>query len=736
MQSKALKTLSIIAVVLAVAFPFLLALERVHESDSLWHLKTGEWIVLHGKIPRADVFSSTVAGKPWLDWEWLFQVAIYAVYAVGSFNGLVLAKAVLVALTAVLLLDTCRRNGVGVGLAALIVMLAFVAAQERLEVRPDVVMLFFAAATIAILEAARRGKPKWLWALPALQVVWVNVHPSFPLGVALVGAYFAGDLVGRVTLRQTQGRLSRGDRNRPLGAVGLQLLVLLLTIAACLVNPYGVELVQHAIAQSLPSGPAGVIGEWQPTLRVLSVEPNWAWTTFWWLFALTPLALAGRLFVERGKFPWAHAFVLTGMTALALRANRFTAVYAIVTAPIFAGALGVILGSLRGRQSCGNLAKERLKVVFATVSIAVGAFLIWVVVTNRWAMAENSTGRFGVGLDGQTVPTQALVELRKVSPDTGLFNTFLSGGPLIWGAWPQRRVFTDGRANLYGREFVDQYRAAMRDPAMWETWMNERGVSVVFLQYGTGDDAVLLDHLAHSPDWSLRYYDHAACIFVRGNSAWPSADALCQRAREVADEVAGTEKYAWGRAVATMGNFLMACGKRDAAGRLFNDAIAVNPRVSEAWMNLAVIERDRGNLDRALELAAELLRRNPYYYQAHLLHAEVTAARGDVQEAVREVERVLKRAPDSGQAWFVRAQLAARQGEPRTAITALQRIASKGVEDQTVYWFLARLLTVQGRTNEAVAAYQDCLRVWTGAPQQREKVENELQRLHGGDSGP
>jgi tetratricopeptide (TPR) repeat protein len=705
MQSKLQKTLSIVAVVLVLAFAFLLALEKVHESDSLWHLKTGEWILSHGQIPRTDVFSSTVAGKRWLDWESLFQIAMYAVYTVGGFNALVLAKALLVALTAALLLDTCRRDGVSHGLAALVVMLAFVATRERLEVRPDIALLFFAAASVAVLEAARRGKPKWLLALPVLQIVWVNTHPSFLLGVALAGGYGIEFLLRRQWTELRWWALS-----------------LVLTGAACLANPYGVELVGHSLAQTRQSGPAGVIGEWQPTLSVLPLEPNWAWRTFWWLFALTPLALIARLVVERGKFPWAHALVVAGMSALALRANRFTAVYAIVTAPILAGALGVLV-------------KDKLQAVFATVSIAVAAFLCWAVVSNRWAMSENRSARFGVGLDEQTVPTQAVAELRELPSDTGLFNTFLSGGPLIWGAYPQRRVFADGRANLYGREFVDQYRAAMRDPENWEAWMRERGVSAVFLQYGTGDDAVLVQHLAQSPNWSLRYFDHAACIFVHSSAAWPDADALCLRAREAADRVADADKYDWGRSMATMGNFMMTCGKTEAAARLFDDAIAVNPRISEAWMNLGVIERDRGHFDRALELADELLARNPYYYQARLLRAEILAARGDVAGAMKEVGHVLWRAPHSGQALFIRAQLAVRQGDRSAAIAALERIASENVEDQTVYWFLARLLMSAGKTNEAVAAYENCLRVWVDAPDKRLQVERELQKVRGG-GGP
>jgi len=277
--------------------------------------------------------------------------------------------------------------------------------------------------------------------------------------------------------------------------------------------------------------------------------------------------------------------------------------------------------------------------------------------------------------------------------------------------------------------------------------MRERGISVVFVQYGTGDDSVLLQYLAQSPAWSLFYFDHAACVFTRTGSErefgagkararvpWNNPDVVWQYARKVADEVAGIDKYAWGRAMGTMGNFLMVCGKTEAAERLFNEAVAVNPRISEAWMNLGVIERNRGHLDRALSLVNQLLARNPYYYQARLMRAEIEAARGDVDTAVAEVEGVLWRVPHSAQGWFVRAQLAARQGDREKAIRCLQRVIAERADDPSVYWFLARLLAGQGRTGEAAQAYEDCLRLWVGSPEKKEQIQGELQKLR--DSKP
>ncbi len=735
MQTRLGNRLALLAVALALAFPFLVACEKIHEADALWHLKTGEWIMAHHAIPRADFYSSTVAGKPWLDWEWLFQAAMQVVFAAGGFKALVLAKAALAGLTGLLLFETVRRNGAGALAAATAVILAFVAARERLEMRPDLALLVFAAATMAVLETARRGHPKWLLCLPLLEAVWVNCHPSFPLGIALAGVYGLGLTVAAVYDRRNSAGTTTGAHRAPLQdgewrCCGLIALVLALMGAACLVNPYGIDLVRHALAETSASGPAGAIGEWQPTTQVMLTEPDWALRVFWWLFWATPVVLVARLVIDWRKFPWAHALVLAGMSALALRANRFTAVYAIVTAPILADAAVVLLKRFfepRRPMPWANFG--------ATVAVcALAWFAVWVVVSERWAKYENRTARFGLGLDEQAVSLQGMDRLMALPPSLGLFNTFPSGGSLIWRCVPPWQVFTDGRANLYGRAFMDQYRAALRDPDKWETWMGQRTVSVVFVQYGTGDDNVLLQHLASSADWTLTWFDHAACIFTRtgiapAQTVWDDPDATEQYARRVADQVVGNDLYSRGQILATMGDFLMVCGKTDAAERLFTDVLAVNPRVSEAWMNLGVIERNRGHYDRALELADALLARNPYYYQARLMRAEIEGARGDMDAAIEDADGVLWRVPHSAQAWFVRAQLAARQGDREKAIDCLKRVIAERVEDPTAYWFLAKLLVGVGRPTEAIQAYENCLRVWVGAPKQRAQVEAELRQV-------
>ena len=50
----------------------------LRDSDTLWQIRIGQWIVEHGAMPYTDVHSFTRPGEPWMSSSWLSQV-LYAV---------------------------------------------------------------------------------------------------------------------------------------------------------------------------------------------------------------------------------------------------------------------------------------------------------------------------------------------------------------------------------------------------------------------------------------------------------------------------------------------------------------------------------------------------------------------------------------------------------------------------------------------------------------------------------
>ena len=62
-----------------------------------WHIRTGQQILATHAIPRVDSFSSTMAGRPWFAWEWLYDLAVGQLDATLGLNGVVWLTAVVIA---------------------------------------------------------------------------------------------------------------------------------------------------------------------------------------------------------------------------------------------------------------------------------------------------------------------------------------------------------------------------------------------------------------------------------------------------------------------------------------------------------------------------------------------------------------------------------------------------------------------------------------------------------------
>ena len=60
------------------------------DGDTFSHLATGEWIIAHGAAPRADPFSHSMPGAPWIAHEWLSEVLLALAFRLGGWGGVVL----------------------------------------------------------------------------------------------------------------------------------------------------------------------------------------------------------------------------------------------------------------------------------------------------------------------------------------------------------------------------------------------------------------------------------------------------------------------------------------------------------------------------------------------------------------------------------------------------------------------------------------------------------------------
>src|SRR5580692_5523049 len=148
------------------------------DPDLWWHIKVGQDIVTSHHWPTTDPFSYTVAGNPWMAYEWLGDVVIGTVARVGGLLGLdvflfVWASVVMLTLYAY----TTLRSGnskAGFVTSGLLCSMAF----ASFNLRPQMLGYLFLILTLIALERFRQEKQRAIWFLPPMFLLWINTHGS------------------------------------------------------------------------------------------------------------------------------------------------------------------------------------------------------------------------------------------------------------------------------------------------------------------------------------------------------------------------------------------------------------------------------------------------------------------------------------------------------------------------------------------------------------------------------
>ena len=79
--------LAILMVLLYLILP-VQALLPIDDPDVWWRFRVGEWIVQNHTVPFVDYYSAHDAGKPWIEYSWLFALLMYGLHAQFGLTGI------------------------------------------------------------------------------------------------------------------------------------------------------------------------------------------------------------------------------------------------------------------------------------------------------------------------------------------------------------------------------------------------------------------------------------------------------------------------------------------------------------------------------------------------------------------------------------------------------------------------------------------------------------------------
>ena len=611
-----------------------LALRRLDDFDTWWHLASGRWIVDHLTIPATDTLSFTVPDHPWINLQWLFDVALYLLHGIGGADLLVITSAAAFTAALWLLMRNLRQRLDEVS-ASMLCLWAILIAEERFLIRPEMVSFILLEVVLWLLLNARRNEGRTLWLLVPVMLLWVNCHSLFIIGLFCIGCAVAGAFAARLPMLpagwREGSRLGPEATRRLLVSAGAAALVTLL-------NPYfldGSLFPLKLMSRFDVSNEAfQTIGEFRRPFS--GYFPTFSIGAYQALFFLSVgviclAAVAGLRPPKQGTstgeasppgFNLAWAMIFAGLAYLSLLARRNMALFAFGATPIVGACLALI----------GSRATRRMKGLYRKVAaaasptlIAACIALIGAVATNAYYWRDGTTREFGLGILDVNFPIRAAAFSRQAGLPPRLYNDLTAGGYLTWEPPVKGGVFIDGRLEVYDAEFFRYYVSAFNNPRLWRQQLDKYGINTVLLFHRWRNRHPMIRALLLDPAWTLVYHDEVAVIFVRNRGNEASIDrarALYPAWREKISEALDSPTSPWQRpvgrvkALSSYASLLFLIGETGSA-----------------------IELEQRLLDFPLPAAQEV--------RARIIIGSYLAGRGELRQALAHLEQAARLDPSN-----------------------------------------------------------------------------------------
>jgi hypothetical protein len=444
--------------------------------DFWWHLKAGQYIIESRSIPHVDPFSFSRAGAEWIAHEWLSEVIMYSVFHAGGWIGLFL----LFGTTITAALGICYQRCTGKPfIAALAVFLASAASALLFGFRPQMFTLLFASIFITLLDGyTYHGQRRVIWLMPLFMVLWVNLHAGFALGPALILLFAAMAFLDRESKK-----------------IGPLLLIFAICVAVIPLNPNGFRMFSYPFETLSASSMQSFIQEW--------LSPDFHQLRFLPLAALMIATFSAMALSPTRPRP-GELFGLAALTLAALRSGRHIPIFAIFAAPLFAKYFAQWLSAqtnspitLRSATATGP------KIILTLTLLFLPGFLI----VKRIAHFNSNVATY----EAQKFPAAAVEFIEKTQPASPIFNDYNWGGYLIWKLYPGRKVFIDGRADVYGDAFIFEYLKAYEGNRDWRGELDRFGPQTVLIQ----PNSALATLLREDKGWTKLFEDQQAVVFTR-----------------------------------------------------------------------------------------------------------------------------------------------------------------------------------------------------------------------------
>ncbi len=464
------------------------------DSDTGWHVRIGERMLLSGAVPRQDPYSFTQTGRPWMAWEWAADVAMGALHQRAGLPGVAWLFGLAIAASVWLWVRLTWSAGGDFLLACALMPWMWTTAGLHWLARPHLLGWLWLILT---LLAAERGSTRFVarhgWMAFLLAVVWANTHASFVFGFVVLALYALGEVTAWLIWNSGDWRRARWYA-----------LVLLCAAPGTLLNPYGWALHRHVFQYLSDTELLSRVAEFQSfnfhadgagaVLGVLLVTLGGA-----------ACALSQRA-VGRG-------LVLLLFSCVALRSARGLPLLAVCALPLANGSITLALLRIRHLRPLAQQALNGFLRYSGNLRKLDAGLRGWavapLVLMLAWVGLSIPAVAAHAGFSSREFPVAAAASVASLPAEARILAPDKYGGYLIYRFAGERKVYFDGRSDFYGAAFMKAYIRLMEARPGWQEQVRRFAFTHALLPVDASLRAAL-----ESAGWLTVYRDSVAVLLA------------------------------------------------------------------------------------------------------------------------------------------------------------------------------------------------------------------------------
>ena len=459
------------------------------DCDTGYHIRAGEFILDTLSIPKHDIFSYLTPPIPWTAHEWLSEVIMAVLHRVSGLRGVVFFFILIIASVYWLLFKILQTHKGNILINIIVVLFVVTSSQIHWLARPHIFSLFLMVIWYYLLDNFQYKERNYLYLLPPIMLIWVNLHGGFFIAFILIGIYLIGNLIRYFV---SQG-VEKEECKRKVKLLGLTAIACLLV---SLINPYGYQILLFPLKLTSNKFIMDHVNEF--------LSPNFHEPMpFKYLLLLMIAVLA----FSRKRLNLIEIALILIFTNMAIYSARYIPLFAIIIAPVLIKQTELILNQMDGKFA--GFLKKRGERIASVDKAAKGYLWTFIAVVLVSIFAVN--GKIEFKFDEKKKPVEAVEFLKKEHLNGNMFNNDEFGDYIIYAAWPEYKVFFDGRSDMYGVERMKEYFKVTGIEIGWDKVLTKYNINWIIYNA----NSYLSRFLLEGDEWKLIYADKVANIFVR-----------------------------------------------------------------------------------------------------------------------------------------------------------------------------------------------------------------------------